>query len=463
VPKLILHVGTGKTGTTSIQLALKRNEAALASLGYHVLQGQRTMERLAKHRLDWRDPDDPGWAAFAAEAKQNLPTGRHLILSNEGLWRVDTDDLSRFTEVFEGYEPMVVMYVREQVEWIQSSLLQKQKLRRKRFDLSVDDRVNRWIRRRPLDYLKVCRGFELALGAGCVHARLFHRSAFYGNDLLADFFHAIGIADPQQLNLEQGETNPSLASQFAALLMKVKLEEGSNSLRNKQLQDLACRLTANGVGSRFFMTRERVEALREQFRASNEAFARLYLKNGDGLPMKDAWRTDDAETVETVEAQVLEIVGRLHLITGPGWQGQARVFYMVFPEGWALDVVPGTDLAMARPSASTAVVNFRIPYRRRYRHKGTVRVKLSTLDNRSLPAQVSVNGHALQQIDVGRDEICFPVEWTDPIDEIRMALSFVGDLDGLPAVVGIDVPSIKSTEGESDDDLDNDEFDDDDD
>ena len=38
VPKLILHVGTGKTGTTSIQVALSRNQAALAELGYHVVE-----------------------------------------------------------------------------------------------------------------------------------------------------------------------------------------------------------------------------------------------------------------------------------------------------------------------------------------------------------------------------------------------------------------------------------------
>jgi hypothetical protein len=460
VPKLILHVGTGKTGTTSIQLALKRNEEALAQLGYHVVESRRTMPRSAKHKVAWENPDHPGWAEWAAEAKRVLPTGRHLILSNEGLWRLDSDYLSHFAEVFKGYEPMVVMYVREQVEWLQSSLLQKQKQMHKRFDLNDDKKVDRWIRRRPLDYLKVCQGMEQALGEGCVHARIFQRSVFYDKDLLADFFHAIGIANPQQLNLEQDETNPSLASQFAALLMKVKREEGAASMRNKQLQDLACRLTANGVGSRFFMSKERVEELRERFRPHNEEFARRYLKNGDALPMKDAWRPDDVESVEEVEAQVLAVVDRLHMITQKGWQGQARVFYTVFPEGWALESVPGTDLAAARPKGPVGVVNFRVPFRRRFRHKGTIRVDMRTTDGRSLLANVSVNGHPAQTLDVGREEICFPVEWTDPIDEVRLELAFVGDIAAMPAVVGIDVPSVK---GSDDDDLDDDDEDDDDD
>lgn len=463
MPKLILHVGTGKTGTTSIQLALKRNEEALAALGYHVVQSRRTMPRSAKHKLDWDDPEHVGWAEFAAEAERVLPTGRHLILSNEGLWRIDSDHLAHFAEIFKGYEPMVVMYVREQVEWIQSSLLQKQKPRSKRFDLENSKRVDRWIRRRPLDYLKVCRNMELALGEGCVHARIFQRSAFYGKDLLADFFHAIGIADPYQLNLEQGEANPSLASQFAALLMKVKREEGAASMRNKQLQDLACRLTANGVGSRFFMPRERVDELRERFRASNEEFARCYLKNGDALPMKDASRPDDVESVEEVEAQVMEIIERLHMITQRGWQGQARVFYAIFREGWALEAVPDTDLATARPSGPVGVVNFRLPFRRRYRHKGTIRVKLKTTDDQSLVVNVSVNGHPAQTIDVGREEICFPVEWTDPIDEVRLELAFVGDIAAMPAVLGIDVPSVQAADGDTDDDFDGEEDDEDDD
>jgi len=462
VPKLILHVGTGKTGTTSIQLALKRNEEALANLGYHVVESRRTTSRAAKHRLPWENPDHSGWSELAAEAERVLPTGRHLIMSNEGLWRLDSYHLGHFAEVFKGYEPMVVMYVREQVEWLQSSLLQKQKQMRKRFDLEDDKKVTRWIRRRPLDYLKVCQGMELALGEGCVHARIFQRSLFYDQDLLADFFHAIGIADPQQLNLEQGETNPSLASQFAALLMKVKREEGAASMRNKQLQDLACRLTANGVGSRFFMSKERVEQLREQFRPSNEAFAKRYLKNGDALPMKDAWRPDVVESVEEVEAQVLEVVDRLHMITQKGWQGQARVFYLMFPEGWALEAVPGTDLATARPNGPVGVVNFRLPFRRRFRHKGTVRVDMRTTDGRSLLANVSINGHPAQTIDVGREEICFPVEWTDPIDEVRMELAFVGDIAAMPAVVGIDVPSVQGGDDEDDEDFDDDDEDDDD-
>ncbi|MBQ0930926.1 hypothetical protein KAK07_03570 [Ideonella sp. 4Y16] len=462
MPKLILHVGTGKTGTTSIQLALKRNEEALAQLGYHVVESRRTMPRSAKHKLAWDNPDHPGWAEWAAEAARVLPTGRHMILSNEGLWRLDPDHLSHFAEVFKGFEPMVVMYVREQVEWIQSSLLQKQKQVYKRFDLDSDDRVNRWIRRRPLDYLKVCQGMELALGEGCVHARVFQRSSFYDKDLLADFFHAIGIAEPQKLNLEQEETNPSLAAQFAALLMKVKRDEGASSLRNKQVQDLACRLTANGVGSRFFMSRERVAELRERFRVSNELFAKRYLKNGDALPMKDAWLPDNIDSVEVIEAKVMEVLDRLHMITQRGWQGQARVFYSLFPEGWTLEAVPGTDLATARPKGPVGVVNFRLPFRRRYRHKGTIRVDMRTTDGRSLLANVSVNGHPAQTLDVGREEICFPVEWTDPIDEVRMELAFVGDIAAMPAVVGIDVPSVKSTDGDSDDDDDLDDEDDDD-
>lgn len=442
MPKLILHVGTGKTGTTSIQVALKRNEVALAERGFHVVEARRTLPQLAKHKLNWRDPKDQGWAEFAAEAERVRPTGRHLIMSNEGLWRVSPDDLKHLAEVFSGYEPMVVMYVREQAEWIQSSLLQKQKRKRKRFDLHNQKKVDRWIRRRPLDYLTVCQGMERALGAGCVHARIFNRSAFVDGDLLVDFFQAIGVSDPHQLDLAQVESNPSLAAQFADILVRAQRGDDGTRLHNKQMQDLACRLTANGVGSRFFLSRERVEALREDLRPHNEQFFRDYLKNGTALPVKAAWVTGEEESVESIEAKMNEITRRLALLGASGWSGQSRMAAKVFPQGWQLVKADDGDTSTAVLTAETGVVTFRLPFRRRFRHKHGVQVRLALASGSPAVARVTVNGTDLGELNLAQDLITFPVALCEPLDEVRIELTPTGPAASPLTVLRFEVPSL---------------------
>ena len=465
MPKLILHVGTGKTGTTSIQVALKRNQEALANLGYHVVESRRTSPQLAKHKLDWRDPDDEGWLEFAAEAERVLPTGRHLIISNEGLWRVDPDSLRHMASVFKGYEPMVVLYVREQVEWVQSSLLQKQKKvkKRKRFDLSKTEKLGRRMRRRPLDYLKLCQGMESALGEGSVHARFFNRSAFVDGDLLVDFFHAIGVPDPHALDLAQGENNPSMAAQFAAILAKVKKGSGDLSLRNKPLQDLACRLTANGVGSRYFMTREQVEELRASFRESNQVFVKTYLKNATSLPEKNAWVNADDESVEVIEARMMEIINRLTLLGSAGWSGQQRSAGKIFAEGWTLAERSDDSGTEARLAGSQAVIGFRLPFRRRHWHKDGVQIALLTAGGQPLTALVAVNGVDLGRLNLPIDLLRFPVECCEPIDEVRIALQPQGEPASWPAITAIEILSLKreddlDEEGEEGEDEDDDDM-----
>ena len=442
VPKLILHVGTGKTGTTSIQVALSRNQAALAELGYHVVEGHRHHPHIGKQKLNWRNPADPAWGVLAKEVERVRPTGRHIIMSNEGLWRVEPEFLQKFTEVFQGYEPMVVMYVREQVEWVQSSLLQKQKRIDKRFDLHNQKKLDRWIRRRPLDYLTVCEGMEQALGEGCVHARLFNRAAFIDGDLLVDFFHAIGVADPHQLDLAQGESNPSLAAQFADILHKAQRGDTGSQLHNKQMQDLACRLTYNGEGTRFFFSRERVEALREQLRPHNEAFVARYLKNGNGLPLKPAWVTGEEEPVEVIEARMNAIMGRLVTLGAKGWAGQARMAPKLFPQGWEITQLNDHESA-ATLQGELAVVNLRLPFRRRFRHRdGRAQVRLVSSATAPLLAEVSVNGQSLGTLNVAQDPITFPVAWCEPIDEVRIELRPL-QAPGAPfTVTGLEVPSL---------------------
>jgi hypothetical protein len=441
MPRLIVHAGTGKTGTTSIQVALLNNEELLAERGFHVIRSNRPFARSAKHRLNWSDGSDPGWAELAAEIERIRPTGQHAVLSNEAMWQADREGLGRLVSAFEGYTPTVLLYVREQADYIQSMMLQKQKNPTKAMDLGNRDKIEKWIARRPLDYLAVCGELEQVFGEGSVHARLFDRSAFAGNDLLLDFFQAIGVPDPASLNLQQAEANPSIAAEFAPILDRHRGSE-DREMNLRQLQDIACRMTANGYGSRYFMRRDHVEAVRNRFRESNRRFASTYLQNAYALPENDVWAAEGSPTEEELEATLIRIAQRVETLGQKGWTGTRGTARRIFAKGWTFEKADGRGVT-AQLSEPRALIRFRTPFRQRYRHGDHIEVRIRTADDAPLQAHVLANGSDLGILTFPDDRARIPLASCEPYDQVELALDVVGEPSAAPRVIGLDLPSMQ--------------------
>lgn len=456
-PRFIFHCGTGKTGTTSIQSALLINEGKLRDMGFQVARSIRANERNAKHRIEWSDASAPGWKALAEEAEQARAQGLHMIISNEAVWQTTPEVMRRFAKTFAGFQPQLIIYVREQVDYIQSLLLQHlknpreavemeprrgggRKAARAPFDISDRTKLDKRIARRKLDYYELCRGFEEVFGPGSVGARLFERSAFVGGDLLVDFFTAIGVPDPSALDLRQEPSNPSIAAQFVPLMASrgLELADGSRLVAAPELRDLACRLTANGLGSRYFMTKDHVEAVRRRFEVSNKAFAATYLRNATAIPLKNTWVPEETPSPEELEAQLLDIARRIYMISSQGWHGKGAQARLIFTSGW--DIVAGDRRKHAVASEALATIDFRVPFRLRSRLSDQVQIKLHTANNLPLLARVEANGLDLGELDLASDVLRLPLQLCDPLDEVHLKLSFPNGPEGLPAVEAITLP-----------------------
>ncbi|MDH3707196.1 MAG: hypothetical protein OES57_14095, partial [Acidimicrobiia bacterium] len=122
--RLLLHIGTGKTGTTGIQEALARNEEQLKAAGFHVLESNRARAGSCKHGVSWRDHDDSSWKALAAEAESLRDSDADVIISSEGLWNQQAEVFEAIHDLFSGHTPRALFYVREQAEYIQTLGLQ---------------------------------------------------------------------------------------------------------------------------------------------------------------------------------------------------------------------------------------------------------------------------------------------------------------------------------------------------
>jgi hypothetical protein len=183
-----LHVGTHKTGTTSLQAMLAENDALLARSGIHVpVTARVTPGSAGHHNIAWElnnpyqfDPEGGTLDALLDEIAQvAAPT---VCISSEEfeLLAADPDKLRKLAAALRsvGYEPHVIIYLRPQADYIES--LYAEIVKRWTVDLReflgrvLTDGVygESWF-----DYDRLVGAFERAFGPDRVHVRAYDAAA----------------------------------------------------------------------------------------------------------------------------------------------------------------------------------------------------------------------------------------------------------------------------------------------
>jgi hypothetical protein len=135
--KLIIHIGMGKTGSTSIQRTLRRAQDSLNSQGVHYL-GLMLEHAPSDDFYPWQV--DSGWAAYLrldkeianqqllgvlTETDKKLPSEIHtLVWSNESLFDGASLVLSAIESAREIFDIEIVGYIRRPDSWVTSAYLQ---------------------------------------------------------------------------------------------------------------------------------------------------------------------------------------------------------------------------------------------------------------------------------------------------------------------------------------------------
>jgi hypothetical protein len=144
-PRLILHAGTHKTGTTSIQKVLADNRASLRAQGLIYPDGGTAFGKTKiphhrfSHALASADPDDKRKAlTFLAEARHLARAGDTILISAEPIYRhvygsdrwreLDTQDywtgrqryLDTVADVLSDFAVEVILFFRERESFAKS-------------------------------------------------------------------------------------------------------------------------------------------------------------------------------------------------------------------------------------------------------------------------------------------------------------------------------------------------------
>ncbi|HOV04160.1 MAG TPA: hypothetical protein PLJ34_11115 [Hyphomicrobiales bacterium] len=321
--RLILHIGAAKTGSTSIQVALAANRAALLEKGvlYPASLGARTHSLVTRLATPlWRDLGRRGAGPIralraAAAERQNLVTAlgaeidahrpETLVISYEGLFNRFSDRASvgRLATVCAALAETVtvVVFLRRQDEALVSEFVHGRRLGATREFVLLDE-----IARAPhLDYTRQLRHWEDRFGIADVRAVPFVRAGFPNRDVV-DFFAGILGVDPVALP-HAAETNLGLdmlkeefLQRFNALLPRYE-KSAANEARWGIYDAIDEHVSARR--KRGIPLAER-EAILARFAASNAALARRHGGTAGAFfpPLEDMADDPDVDSLTVEDA-----------------------------------------------------------------------------------------------------------------------------------------------------------------
>lgn len=121
--KVYIHIGTDKTGSTAIQQFLKNNHQNLLQNGYSFLTGKFAHHGFLKSIVKAKDLQNIN--SFKNYLK-SVETEK-LVISFEGFYNFNDEEISRFLGLFYGYEIIIILYLRNRLDKVRSGFAQRLK------------------------------------------------------------------------------------------------------------------------------------------------------------------------------------------------------------------------------------------------------------------------------------------------------------------------------------------------
>ena len=332
---LYLHVGMPKTGTTSLQQFLVKNQPALEEQGACYPDFSDIFARCPRARnarfICRRKSDKADKARALERIKVLAQTHERVILSDEYLWKRrvwDPTFWDEFKNDVGGIDDIrIVVYLRRQDLYLYSWWAQCVKIQSACEQRSFADYVEETdILESPmLDYAGALDVAAAAIGRENVLVRVFDKPSLEAaGGIVADFLSTVGLEENGGYeSTGKAYANPSLKDSVLETKRLLNRNRGFHTRAAKRARDpytnvllsVQDDLMAEGLlGQRTGFSSELRGEILERFRESNERVAREYLGREDGILFAgDA--ADDADDAEALRGftvdEIADVCGRV--------------------------------------------------------------------------------------------------------------------------------------------------------
>ncbi len=286
-PRLVIHIGSGKCGSSAIQSFLGTNATALREDGFvvpgvdlNLSSHQRGNQlRLFNHGMGTDGFDDDITSRLAKLRRQMDEHGWHtLILSAENL--LNPRGFHRlFASSAEAFEIHVVAYVRRQDD-LMVSAWQQWHLKRHANFWAYADKVNG-----SLDWHDRLEPWRLTYGDDALTVRVFARENLEGGDVVADFAHHAGLDHTRYEPV--AEANRTLHERFnrvANTYREVLFDDPHDHRFYAFLEDLLGEKAYKDYRGSAVLTLGQRRAIVQQYSEANERLRRQYFPDVPSEP-----------------------------------------------------------------------------------------------------------------------------------------------------------------------------------
>jgi hypothetical protein len=291
MPKIILHIGRHKTGSTSLQKFCDRNREQLKSNGiyYPDLDGSN----FGHHQLPIAVAKSKGCTydelislneVKSIRAELSVVKESIILISSEAFQNISPESVR---DVFHDYDVEVVVYLRDQCSYLSSAYAQR--VQASNEVISLEAYYNSFFSGLA-DYQKFLNDWE-SVFPGKIKVSVFDKSQMIGEDVVVDFFErhlAINNFTLQQDFLfEQEDANPSIS--VNTLMCKRRLNDflPMDFPEKQDLYNYLAEISSIDESAAVGFSKEYQSSLINTYKETNRNIAERYLNNGQEILFKD--------------------------------------------------------------------------------------------------------------------------------------------------------------------------------
>ena len=217
--RIYLHIGRHKSGTSSIQNFICNNrdlfnnydlyypKAGIRGIAHHDLAGL-FRHSLVKSEIDKKNAIE---SALIEQLHEEIDQQEKDVLISSEDFQNSNPELIK--AAFEGYEVIVLIYIRNQIDYVASAYAQK--VWATNYCCSMEEYFNSSFNG---DYLTFLKKWNLAFN-GNVRVRKFSRESLHKKDIVADLFYCMLEKKDEKLlarllEREHTDSSPSLTSEL---------------------------------------------------------------------------------------------------------------------------------------------------------------------------------------------------------------------------------------------------------